>query len=263
MKPIPGETCAQAWLAAANYLRGKADRREYNLIIEVTNPMVLTDKDKEVFSLVDSLLLKHRTSIDTVVNTIFPAKLYSTTGAEDLYKRYDAILPRIKSDPENKWGTYFLRITQRKDAAGKPFNPLLDLISKLRSQVKRNNAARAMYEMNPIDPLMDIPIYRAEKDRKLTRGGPCLSHISFKLTDDYSLMLTGFYRSQYYIARALGNLCGLAWLQHFVAEQVGLKSSRLTCIASMAQLDTTKYGTRPVMQLIDACNQVYASTEGS
>lgn len=51
-------------------------------------------------------------------------------------------------------------------------------------------------------------------------------------------MLTALYRSHYYVYRALGNLYGLAWLQHFVAREVGIEAANLVCHSTMAKLDT-------------------------
>jgi hypothetical protein len=49
--------------------------------------------------------------------------------------------------------------------------------------------------------------------------------------------VTGVYRSHYYVQRALGNLFGLAHLQHFIAQETGQKMGPLVCHSSMAQLD--------------------------
>ncbi|MCA8886083.1 MAG: hypothetical protein KDA35_05635, partial [Hyphomonadaceae bacterium] len=76
------------------------------------------------------------------------------------------------------------------------------------------------------------------QDRTRPIGGPCLSHLSFKLGPDRRLHLTALYRSHWYVQRALGNLFGLAHLLHFVADEAGLKLGSLICLSSMAQLDT-------------------------
>jgi hypothetical protein len=96
-------------------------------------------------------------------------------------------------------------------------NPLADLIQKLSRQVATSGPKHAAYELGILD--VDIPIYDPCSDGRRTMGGPCLSHLSFKLKDDARLVLTAFYRSHHYIRRALGNLFGLAWLQHFVATR--------------------------------------------
>lgn len=71
---------------------------------------------------------------------------------------------------------------------------------------------------------------------------PCLSHLSFKLTDRESVDLTAIYRSHHYAARALGNLLGLSQLQAFVAKEANLKVGTLTCISTHAHLDLSSWG---------------------
>jgi hypothetical protein len=117
---------------------------------------------------------------------------------------------------------------------------------------------RAAYEVGTIDPFTDIPIYEPGRDRGPIMGGPCLSHVSFKLLEDHALMLTGFYRSHFYIERVLGNLFGLAHLQNFVAEQAGIPLGPLVCHSSMAQLDVApkRWTGGDVRDLIEQCSQV-------
>lgn len=239
MTPISAKTCTQAWLAGATHLQRQPEQRDYTLILEVANPLALPDEDKRVYEAVDAFLAKHGGhAINTVVNTIFPASLYQRHGPDEVLKRYSAIVPRISEHPDYCWGTYAMRLTGKKDANGNEFSPLQSVIDKLQQQLKTAGPMRAAYEINLVDPLLDIPIYDSTTDRKRTRGGPCLSHLSFKLKSDRKLLLTGFYRSHHYIQRALGNLCGLAWLQHFVAQKLGLETAELVCISSMACLET-------------------------
>lgn len=136
--------------------------------------------------------------------------------------------------------------------------PLACLIKKLKSQLQKNNTKRAAYELNPYDPILDIPIYDDCLDGAQTLGYPCLSHLSFKVTSDRRLMLVAFYRSHHYIQRALGNLYGLGWLQHYVATQAGIEPATLLCISSMAMLDTSskQWGSSDIENLLDECNGI-------
>lgn len=240
MKPISAPTCTQAWLAAATHLQLQPEQKDYTLILEVTTPLALPNADKQIYQTVDAFLAKHGgPSLNTVINTIFPAALYRRYGPDDVLKRFAMIVPRIADHPDSGWGSYARRLTATKtDSKGREFSPLEAVIEKLEKQLKTQGPMRAAYELNLIDPIVDIPIYDSTTDRKLTRGGPCLSHLSFKLKADQRLLLTAFYRSHHYVERALGNLYGLAWLQHFVAERLGLPAAELVCISSMATLDT-------------------------
>lgn len=74
-------------------------------------------------------------------------------------------------------------------------------------------------------------------------------------------MLTAFYRSHFYVQRALGNLFGLAHLQNFVAEQAGLEQASLVCISSMAQLDINggHWTKDEIRDLIRRCHEALRS----
>jgi hypothetical protein len=128
-------------------------------------------------------------------------------------------------------------------------------VDKLRVQLKMPGPNRAVYEVGLIDLFADVPIYDAGEDRTRPLGGPCLSHISFHLGAERELMLTAFYHSHWYIQRALGNLFGLAHLQHFVAVEAGVKLGPMVCVSSMAILETQsgKWGKPAVRDLVQRC----------
>jgi hypothetical protein len=254
MRLISEDTCTKAWLSAASHLIATPNWREYTIVLEIANPMSLPQEDKMVYEIVDGYLGKHqKNSLSTVINTIFPATLYVHEGGAGLFDRYNELWPKIKSHPDVHWGTYFHRMTTKSGANGAKTTPLLDIINKLSGQLATSSPKRAAYEMNLCDVFTDLPIYDACIDGKPIMGGPCLSHLSFKLKDDRSLMLTAFYRSHYYVERALGNLFGLAWLQHFVAKEIGAESAELICISSMATLDTDGMTKGDVRKLISKC----------
>lgn len=52
---------------------------------------------------------------------------------------------------------------------------------------------------------IDLPLYDPKTVRSRTRGGLCLSQVSFKLGVENTLHLTVLYRSHPYIAKALGD----------------------------------------------------------
>ena len=241
MTPISTNTCTSAWLQACAHLEQTSHWRDYNVILEIASPMTLPPNEKLVYGIFDQFLAERADMrISTVINTIFPATLYVRHGADGIFKRYREMWPALKEHQhvKGRWGTYAHRITESRDAAGATFNPLKDVIDKLKKQLASSSTLRAAYELNPFDPFLNIPIYRGASDKGYTMGGPCLSHLSFKLTADHRLMLTAFYRSHYYLQRALGNLFGLAWLQFFVAREVGIEPASLICHSSMACLDT-------------------------
>lgn len=261
MKPIYATTCVDAWLQACDHLlsQDQDDRRDYNIISEIANPLAMLAPDRAVVDIVNRFFVGHGgLPFSTVVNTIFPAQLYQRHGAAGVYDRYVSdVLPEVRKHPDCTWGTYAQRILCRVDADGSTFSPLKALIEKLMSQLAISGTNRGTYELGTIDPLLDIPIYDpASSDRSRPNGGPCLSHISVKLAADRRVMLTGFYRSHYYVQRALGNLFGLAHLQNFIAQEAGLQLGPLVCHSSMAQLElaSKRWGVHDVRDLVARCH---------
>jgi thymidylate synthase len=251
---IRAESCLDAWLTATEHLRKQDEWRDYNLVLEITRPMRLSKIEKQISSEVNGFLVSNgKHSISTIINTIFPASLYAIHGASELFERYREIRPMLEDHKDTKWGTYFMRMTTRTDNDGGEINPLAYLINKLRHQVEIRAPKRAVYELNLVEPFLDIPIYDPATDKGFHMGGPCLSHLSFKLKGDRSLLLTALYRSHYYIERALGNFYGLAMLQDFVARQAGIEAAELVCHSTMAVLDNEGIRKGDVTNMLDKC----------
>lgn len=270
MKPIEAQTCVDAWLQACDYLltRESDDWRAYNIVLEIANPLSLPAEDHAVIATLDRFLIdRGGLPINTVVNTIFPAQLYIRHGAARLHERYmSEIYPHVKQHPDWQWGTYAERMLSRRDHHGTEIKPLEDLVTKIKGQLVLPGPNRAAYEISTVDPFMDVPIYDPGRDRHRPIGGPCLSHVSVKLTPEHRVMLTGFYRSHFYVQRALGNFLGLAHLQHFIAKETGSETGPLVCHSSMALLElkpkkkngpeSEKWGKAAVTDLISRCHEV-------
>jgi hypothetical protein len=270
MKPIEAQTCVDAWLQACDYLLScdQDDWRAYNVVLEIANPIALPAGDRAVVTLVDRFLTERGgLPINSVVNTIFPAQLYQRHGATGLSERYlTEIYPTVKRNPDWKWGTYAQRLFERMDHDGTTIRPLETLVSKLQSQLASRSPNRAAYELGTVDPFLDVPIYDPARDRNRPIGGPCLTHLSVKLDSRHCVRLTAFYRSHFYVQRALGNFMGLAHLQHFMAKETGRELGPLVCHSSMAQLELKakkknassheKWSKADVMQLIQSCRDV-------
>jgi hypothetical protein len=222
-------------------------------LLEIANPAEVAAYDLRVLKEINAGLLEHTDdlSIETVAGTIFPQQLYLLHGRADLYSAYQRVIKRAKKC--GTWGTYFDRMTNRIDSGGNPVNPLDHIIDKLRRSIQPGaRTIQSAYELCASDPVMDLydevemgcelSTYEPCHDRKYPRGGPCLSHVSFKISDRSRLDLTAMYRSHYYCSRALGNLVGLGRLQSFVAKEAGLKVGALTCLSTHAEMDWKAWG---------------------
>lgn len=245
--PIPSQkNCASAWVAAASAL---IDRRNeaYNVVIDVENAFVHDENDNDVISLVDNFLRKHNENpIITVANTIFPQSLYDKYRSPEFFEVYHRDFDKLSET--KRWGRYFERMTRHEKCDGTVYNPLNELIAKMKRQEKGRVRYSSAYELAVYDPL---------RDGRLLYGGQCLSFLSFKIDVNHALMLTVMYRNHTYITRCLGNLIGLGRLQAFVANEVGLALGSLTCISTHATLDTgAGWGIREARQLIHRAGEV-------
>ncbi|MGH7651515.1 MAG: hypothetical protein ACREMS_06685 [Gemmatimonadaceae bacterium] len=200
----------------------------YNVVIDVENPASHDDNDNAIITAVDRFLRKHEENpIITVANTIFPQSLYDAYGCPEFYSIYLRDFDKLSET--KRWGRYFERMTRHKTLSGSTYNPLDELIEKMRRQEKKHVRYSSAYELAVYDPL---------RDRRILYGGQCLSFLSFKVHPSRGLMVTVMYRNHTYITRCLGNLIGVGRLQAFVAGEVGLDVGSLTCISTHAVIDT-------------------------
>jgi hypothetical protein len=257
MKLIPTSTLAEAWLEAAEHLLAQKPRLlDTTVVLHIADPKRIRRADRAVAEKLDDFLVAHGQHCHhTVAETIFPAYEYVRRGVRGVFEYPEEIFPLVDGHPDSRWwGTYAQRILHRVDSKGRPYNPLEQMIGKMRQK----NPVKASYESSLA---FDIAAYDDDEHRGSRMGGPCLSHLSFKLIDK-QVHLTAVYRSHYYIHRAYGNLLGLARLQAFVAEQVGVETGPLVCHSTMALLESGKtYGwiKDAVEPLIRACRAAHSS----
>lgn len=231
------QSCARAWVAACRSIMGTGDEN-YNIVIDVADPVTLDDKDHEAITLVDKFLKRHnKYPIITVANTIFPQSLLKPAGPTEFYKTYHRDFDALSAG-SRRWGRYFERMTRHQTKDGKEYNPLQSMIEKMKV---RNGSYKAAYELAVYDPLLD---------GRMFRGGQCLSFLSFKIHPENGLLLTAMYRNHTYITRCLGNLIGLGRLQRFIAQQAGLKLGSLTVISTHAELDTDGWRIKEARELV-------------
>lgn len=241
MHPVPNaKSRAHGWLEAAKLLL-EAREPVYNLVVEVDNPKFESPRTQAMEAVVDNFLAAHNCQpIETVSETIFPATEYKQGGINQVYRYADDVYPNIESLRANKWGTYAFRLVRRFRSDGKPMNPLELAIDKLGRQLKQKGPLKAVYELDmSLEPL-ELVFYNPEIDKKNTRGGQCLSHVSLKLGPNRELYLTALYRYQYFVQKALGNFRGLARLQDCIARELKIPVGPLVCHATMATLEVGK-----------------------
>lgn len=263
MEIIKASSIPAVWTDAVTYLEGCDGHQDFDVILGVANSTALSEADLQVYRKVDGFLRDHGGSaVETVAETIFPMSDYLRAGAKGVYELYPKRINHIRSRrPDARWGTYALRMLEpRTDSKGRTYVPLRALVEKI---VKRGKY-KASHELGLGPMESDIEIYNAGTDRLRAYGGPCLSHLSFKVYDGV-VRVNATYRSHYYIQRLLGNLVGLARLQVFIAKEAGLSAGPLTINSTYARLDTggqngegRNWGGRDIAELAAQCRKIYA-----
>jgi len=255
-----GQTCVSVWLEAIEYLLSLGPST--NIVLGIENPVYLSPTEYRVQAHVNAFLNRHDAApISTVANTIFPASEYLHGGAREVYDEFPKTFEQIRA---GSWGTYAIRLLTKSLPVKNSTDlqsPLRQLVAKMKRQ-RETTKMRSIYEVSFLEDeelLADIPTYRASSDSRYIRGGPCLSHLSFKLLPNSSVSLTAIYRYHYYVQRALGNLFGLAQLLAFVASEVGVQVGPLICHSTYAAIDTEGGWTASeVGQLVAECKKLAA-----
>lgn len=237
-KLIETQTRLEAWVAGTRHLMENGPT--LNMILSIAAPRsdgplgkVARDSLNELYAELDQY------PVHTVAETIFPGWAYQRKGLEAMFESYLAEYDAIKERGDGDWGRYAERLMRRKDAEGKVYNPLERLIGKMRRQTELRGPQSSCYEIGIAEGEFELPLYKAETDSKRTRGGPCLSHLSFKLFQQ-KVHLTATYRSHDYRFKVPGNLLGLARLQDCVAQEVGVDVGELVVHSTYAYLESGK-----------------------
>jgi hypothetical protein len=246
---VRGGTLTDAWFYAVEQLRA-GGREAFDLVVGIADPEP-DAAQPEIITALDTLLVSIGCQdTRTVANTIFPASLARTSPArQHLYERYQRLLPMLHRNPKNTKGTYFERLIGYPLHAGSgAVNQLEIIIHDLGKELDRKRRGQG-----PMRHMYEAQIFAPGKDRR-PWGFPCMSSLSFHLDGD-QLRLSATYRNQYYMQKALGNFVGLAALQHFVADAVGLRQGALTVHAFHAEIETRLTLTE-VDALIEECRAI-------
>ena len=215
-----------------------------NVILSIANPTGNRNFPQAVSRIDTFLRGEGQAPTHSVAETIFPGWLYRRRGIAGVFDHYpEKVYPHLRT---GGWGTYAYRLVRRPDHKGEIFNPLEQTLHKMQSELQSPGPKRSCYEIGISSPPYELPIYDTPADCRRRRGGPCLSHLSFKLFAD-SVHLTAFYRSHDYSYKVFGNLLGLARLQAFVARETRQRAGTLVVHSSYAFLTGNKTPLRSLL----------------
>jgi thymidylate synthase len=127
------------------------------------------------------------------------------------------------------------------------------LDSILSTYLGKKGMRRSALQVAVFDPERD---HSAEPYLKF----PCLQHVTFA-PDNNGLCVNAFYAVQYMVERAYGNYLGLCQLGRFVAHELNLPLKRVTCIAGVAQLDTSKASVKTVLGAVEPALSKFPAKE--
>lgn len=254
---ISANTRHEAWIEAMKFLLEQDSGYALNLVLSIKDPLTASKEEKGANKRLDAFYAEQdKYSMHTIAETIFPGWLYRKKGIQGVYEIYpEEEYPLIKRHSGITWGTYAYRMLRRPTKSGIT-NPLHDLITKMRSEIAQPGPKRSCYEIGIGEGVYDIPLHITGHDDGRRLGGPCLSHLSFKLISS-TVHLTAMYRSHDYLFKVPGNLLGLSRLLSCVARETGGKVGELVVHSTYARVNLTSFtgGTRRIKEIVKDCSQ--------
>jgi hypothetical protein len=174
----------------------------------------------------------------TVANTLFPMNQWNPESpAEVLFERYLRILPALRKHAANRNGIYFARMIAFGDA-DPPINQIRHVLDTYRGGNHRNSALQFAI----FDPSHDHTHQRQ-------RGFPCLHQVALA-ADDGKLAVVGFYARQTLFQKAYGNYLGLFRLGTFLAHELKLTLTQVSCVATLGDLGASKAQTKVLAETL-------------
>ncbi|MHC4398327.1 MAG: thymidylate synthase family protein [Planctomycetota bacterium] len=164
-------------------------------------------------------------SCETAAGTVFPSSLWNPQlDRSVLFDRYRKILPSIRRYKGNRNGVYFERLIDYKPTGqGEVVNQLDYIISTY----KAGNHRRSALQASIYNPACDATNQRQ-------RGFPCLQQVGFAPNArEGSVAVSGYFPMEYIYVRGYGNYLGLCRLGHFVAHELGLEVTKMTCFVGV------------------------------
>lgn len=277
MKALPPKAdVTSAWVAALAATAQERGGRLQHLVVTVEEP---GPPDQRFVALADAVLVPARHSVSTVASTIFPSSMYADPqvtfepgmpedklarldlAANDLYDNYRQMLPTLRAFPGNAAGTYFGRLVAWPSSSPEGYNQLAVRIRQLRGKRGQNDSAmnaadlvvEGAAEQDLFDDGVALQVYKSSDER--LEAFPCLVHLDISVIND-RVSLLAVYRHWHMIAKAYGNLVGLARLQHFLAQQTGYAVGELVVHGTASNAQFSDFNRREVAALIERLQAV-------
>lgn len=181
-------------------------------------------------------------SVDQTALSIVPYPRWLRTGRPPLSEitpwYLNQLLPRLKArSSKNRRGTYFERLvnytgvrTVRGKVKIQTINQLDYVVSFWKKRLAKGSRPRqSALQLACFDPAKD-------DTGAALAGFPCLQQISLAYKDTGTLELNAYYPTQYMFDRGYGNYLGLCELGHFIAHQLDIRFTALSCFIGRPEL---------------------------
>ena len=232
MPEITEHSLSRAWLRAISLANNGPRKEVSTLIVNLENvangnPV----EDSSIRNKLDEALESNGDfSVATVASTIFPSSLRRLgESRQEFFSRYLKVWPRINAIKQNRRGTYFQRLIAYPQPGTGAFNQLDFVVSAYSGGTRRRSALQCAILAPSVD-LNATPF----------QGFPCMQQVAFIPEGENGLRISALYPMHYLWARAYGNYLGLLNLGRFMAQEMGLELTALTCVALVAKLDQPK-----------------------
>jgi thymidylate synthase len=242
---VVSESLSEAWLDAVRCLYDTNGSKAVHLLVRILNPICeVSEIRSEAQGLIESWNAshaKHMYDIETTRNTLFPAAWARRhPDPEDLARYYNERYLRggdLRSIQNNGRGTYFGRIVAYPRGGAESSDQLNETVRKLRVELAARSTKSSRYEIN---------IFCEATDTSST-SFPCLAHLSFHLHEG-RLHAQAIYRNESLVGRGYGNYLGIAELQSYLANCVGLQLGELLITAGHVELDGSRTAVREMLE---------------
>lgn len=202
--------------------------------------------------------------VHTVANTIFPESLWKRAKGDRqcFYNEYRAnVQDYVALEPsKNSRGLYFNRLidfesnpgaakTRDKSKALSIVNAAQEINNQLEFVISscKQKVRRSMFQAAVFDP-------RRDHTHQAQLSFPCLQHLTFVPDFPSGIMsVNAFYATQQIFVKGYGNYLGIARLGQFVASQVGLDLTRVTCFVGVAKMENKPRAGAALHAVIEAC----------
>ena len=174
----------------------------------------------------DQLKSLRKYSCKTNADLICPISWYERAADRHaFFARFRAFYPGLRRwNPLNRHGTYFGRLVAF--GLGREDGNQLEHIIK--NYIERGVSRPTAMVASVFDPLKDHTAQRR-------RGFPCLNLVEFTDLGQGKLAVKADYPCQFLFERAYGNYLGLCQLGKFMARELKLEFTQLTCTIGIAQ----------------------------